>query len=102
MVTMITETGLNKSAQAVADLLNEAVVTIDAIEETYQFYGKEVSEDTITATVLLGTSAEGHVTNLKIMDTGADVYAERQEDFQKQEGKTHLLTFKFRVFEEAV
>ena len=99
---MITEDGLNKVAEAVYDLLDEAVVTIDGTDKTFSFYGLTRDDNEVVVSVLLPQEEEGDVTHPKLMDTDGDVFAERQEDFEKKEGKTHLLLFKFTLLEEVV
>ncbi len=99
---MITNSGKEKIAEFLNGLLGEMVVTIDGADEVLPFTVQELDDDRVKVGATLDETYAGEVSNVRLMDTDSEIFAERAENIDKPAGKVLPLSFTYTVTEEAL
>lgn len=96
---MIKSKGLEKSAQAIANLIrNTARCTIDG--ETVEMpITKYTDNNKLIIHVTFDNSVSGLITKIELIDVDGDVYGEQIENTQKPTGKMLLSVFEVTITE---
>ena len=101
---MITQNGLNKTAQLIKDrLISHGEVTIDGSTFTTPLRRIITDDNQIRAHIYLTQEdSSGSVQEARLIDYDGDVYAERYDELSHEDNKGLLIEFRFNVIDEEV
>jgi hypothetical protein len=99
---LITETGINKIATLIVNLIKNGQVTVDGIKKDVDLYKKSVEKDTLKIFLLLDDTFAGKIENKCLIDQDGEVIFLNSNVVEKDTTKGLLIVFSVKISEVVV
>jgi hypothetical protein len=99
---LITETGINKIATLIVNLIKKGQVTVDGVKKDVELYKTSVDKDTLKIFLLLDDTFAGKIENKCLIDQDEEVIFLNSNVVEKDTTKGLLIVFSVKISEVVV
>jgi hypothetical protein len=96
---MITSTGFNNVLTYISNLISTGRYVVSGTNIDVPILSKTISGNTLTVNIFLTDGAAGTVTDIKLIDTNGQVFADKPDSITKLATQGVLVIFKFTITE---